>query len=41
MQAFYYKGAKSEEDYYFLLQESYAEDKGYVQKIRKIANTLK
>lgn len=41
MQAFYYKGAKSEEDYYFLLQESYAEDKGYIQKIRKIANTLK
>lgn len=41
MQSSYYRGAKSEEDYYALLQKSYAEDKGYIQKIRKIADTLK
>ena len=41
MQSSYYRSAKTEEDYYILLQKSYAEDKEYINKVRKIANKLK
>lgn len=41
MQSSYYRSAKTEEDYYLLLQKSYAEDKEYINKVRKIANKLK
>lgn len=41
MQSSYYRSAKTEEDYYILLQKSYAEDKKYINKVRKIANKLK
>lgn len=41
MQSSYYRNAKTEEDYYLLLQKSYAEDKEYINKVRKIANKLK
>lgn len=41
MQFSYYRSAKTEEDYYLLLQKSYAEDKEYINKVRKIANKLK
>lgn len=41
MQSSYYRSAKTEEDYYILLQKSYAEDKEYINKVRKITNKLK
>lgn len=41
MQSSYYRSAKTEEDYYILLQKFYAEDKEYINKVRKIANKLK
>lgn len=41
MQSSYYRSAKTEEDYYILLQKSYAENKEYINKVRKIANKLK
>lgn len=41
MQSSYYKSAKTEEEYYNLLQKSYAEDKNYILKVKKIAESLK
>lgn len=41
LQAYYYKEAKSEEDYYRILAKSYAKDSKYIEKIKQIANSLK
>lgn len=37
MQASYYRSAKSEEEYFNLLQKSYAEDKDYINKLKKLS----
>lgn len=41
LQAYYYKEAKSEDDYYRILAKNYAKDSKYINKIKQIANSLK